>query len=130
MQNIQKKYLDVPAPPNDIFPEEALRALLGSSKVYVSDRPDLMSYDKSKVAWPPVGSAPVNVVDVSRAADSEMLNDWQRHLLLGPDERRDDLADEPVKPYCDPVLMRSALSYGEFISELARRGLVGFTKTP
>lgn len=67
-------------------PEGALRELLNKTGFYSDDRPDLSSYAKESVSWPASGTSPMNLIDGLGEADRARLNDWESHMLRGPNE--------------------------------------------
>jgi hypothetical protein len=120
-------YIAVGGPPPDDSPDGALRALLGSSRVYAQDRSDIQPYTKDRVSWPSVGSAPVPIVPLLDAADQPGLAGWEQHLLRDPREAADARVQLGVRrPYSDPTLMSSPAQYGGFLREAYQRGLIRF----
>ena len=61
LEHIRGAYIAAGGPPPEDSPEGALRALLGSSRVYAQDRSDLQPYVRDRVSWPAVGSVPVDL---------------------------------------------------------------------
>lgn len=127
VEHIRQAYHDVGRPPADLDPKEALSVLLGSTRVYGAQRADIVPYDKAKMAWPPRGSQPVELIDAVAPADSLMLRDWEQRLLLRGGVRSDgDAPPAPVRSYIDPILGHSPAVYGDFVRELAERGLLNY----
>ena len=120
-------YSRVGPPPADCTPEGALRELLGSSRVYHSDRSDIQSYDRHLVSWPVAGFRPVALLDVLPAATRFGLNDWETHLLDSAENATLKRAELVAgRPYYDPERFRTIQSYGTFVGELADRGMLRF----
>ena len=120
-------YSRVGPPPPDCTPEGALRELLGSSRVYHSDRSDIQSYDRHLVSWPVAGSRPVPLLDALPAATRLGLNDWETHLLDSAENATLKRAELVAgQPYYDPERFRTIQSYGTFVGELADRGMLRF----
>ena len=124
---VGQQFRNVGPPPDGLEAEGALRALLGTTKVYCDDRPDLKPYNKSKVAWPPVGSQPLLIERHCEAADGESLRAWRSRLLRCEDEHARLLDESGLRrPYSDPLLMSTPSGYCNFVQELAARGLVDY----
>ncbi len=117
-------------PPGDLSPTGALTELCGSSYGY-DDGPDTsrVSYDETKVSWPPEGSAPIQVADLLTGADHGMLYGW-RFKLLAPAADFERLRDqsEIKQPFLDSKLTRSGARYAKFLLELQARELVRFKR--
>lgn len=114
-------------PPADLDPKEALSVLLGSTRVYGAHCADIVPYDKAKMAWPPRSSQPVELIDAVAPADKLMLRDWEQRLLLRGGVCADGEAPpDLVRSYIDPILRHSPAVYGDFVRELAERGLLSF----
>ena len=120
-------YSRVGPPPPECISEGALRELLGSSRVYHSDRSDIQSYDRHLVSWPVVGSRPVSLLDALPAATRLGLNDWETHLLDSAENATLKRAELVAgRPYYHLEFFRTIQFYGTFVTELADRGMRRF----
>jgi hypothetical protein len=129
LDSISDAYHKVGPPPDTAYPDGALSELLRSSRFYDVERRDIQPYTKGRMAWPDVGSTPIDLESNLPVADRHLVADWQHHLLASPAEAAASAtAAGIVRPYLDPALVANPRVYGDFIRELSDRGLVGFCK--
>ena len=130
LSRLRSLYKSVGAPEVEQSAREAWTELQGSLPGYSSSEIGAMAeFREGRVALPPVGSRPVELVDELGREDRLFLEHQSRVLL---DERgaREKLSLSGLKePYMDPVLRHSRRTYGRFVSDLYRRGVVKFGAT-
>ena len=124
LQHISQSYQAASALP-EVGDDGGLRGLCSTSRLYDSGRSDVQPYAKENISWPEVQSEPVPVTGCLPPADREWLGAWRTHMLRS----RDDpiVSEAQVVPYIDPVLKHNKSEYAGFLSELAKRNMIGFS---
>ena len=126
-QNILNAYKSMPPPPADFCSEGALTELLNTSGFYTSCRTDIQSYAKDLVSWPSAGAKAVELQHHLDGANRELLLDWRTAMLRTPQDFTQYIANStPLKPYIDPELAGSPLSYSGFLERLHEAGMLRF----
>ena len=108
----------------EVGDDGGLRGLCTTSRLYDSGRSDVQPYAKENISWPEVQSEPVPVTGCLSQADREWLGAWRTHMLRSSDDPV--VCEAPVVPYIDPVLKNNKGEYAGFLSELAKRNMIGF----
>lgn len=109
----------------DIDPgASCLADLCSASKIYQTDRSDVVSYAKDSVSWPEVETFPVDLRDCLPPADREWLATWQQHMLLSTSGK--DLGSKIKQPYTDPIFKHNPKQYLGFLKELKNRNMLRF----
>eukprot|EP00438_Fugacium_kawagutii_P030809 Skav229499 [mRNA] locus=scaffold2455:119515:131643:- [translate_table: standard] len=111
----------------DIDPgESCLAELCASSKIYQTDRSDVVSYARDLVSWPEVETFPVALQGCLPQADGEWLATWQQQRLKLPSEV---VRDPQLKqPHTDPILKHNPNEYIGFLRELVNRNMIKFKR--
>ena len=120
-------------PSNLLSPREAAAALLGTDLGYdgAEDHKQLALYRRGAVSLP-LGHAPPSALTSVLDPEARLLVDeFEQRLLLSPDEYDAVFRDPPrIVPYMDPVLASKPDEYHNFIGDLYRCHVIGFTQHP
>ena len=125
--NIGRKFLNLDCDFAGADADGALNDLLCSSGVYSDGRADVLPYHKDAVSWPGSGTSPIPVEECMGPDDRIWWRDWASHMLRDPRDSAEVRKRLGLhKAHCDPVLFSSSHKYGDFLRELAARGMVKF----
>ncbi|CAK9112246.1 unnamed protein product [Durusdinium trenchii] len=122
-----RAHVDRPPPDSHQSPQAALRQLLKIGAAYESPG-QLASYVREKVSLPSGQEAAVELLSILPDRDRKILENFEEEMLLGPEERAAVL-ETGVEglSHMDPLLANDAKRYHQFVSELYKSGLIGFT---
>lgn len=125
--HIHRAHVDRPPPDSHQSPQAALRQLLKIGAAYESPG-QLASYVREKVSLPSGQEAAVELLSILPDRDRKILENFEEEMLLGPEERAAVL-ETGVEglSHMDPLLANDAKRYHQFVSELYKSGLIGFT---
>ena len=123
-----------PPPGVQQSPQAALRQLLSrkAGSGYDLDQPGcLASYDRARLSLPRDQHEPVLLEEILPLRERVMLRNFEAEMMLG-DEERGAVIERGFHRDCfvDPVLEGDANQYHQFVSDLYRCHLVGFTTKP
>ena len=111
--------------------QEALRQLLAKRAGYGDSPGVLTSLVLERLSLPRGQGKPVELASVLPAVESERVKEFERDMLLSPEERAAVL-ERGLEGEChlDPVLEHDTVLYHRFISELFSCNLIHFTENP
>lgn len=129
--HVQECYAAMGRPPPGMTHDGSLEGILAKATHSQKAR-TVQSYDKSKVNWPPVGSAPVELLPMLEETDQDCFPDWPRCPPEEAVRMRQELGLR--RAYRDPALFGDGTDFlhrlracgmARWVPAGKRRGLLG-----
>ena len=133
LEDIRGRLQRVPVPEARPSPQEAARELLGLGLAYTGEETGMHigKYDRDLVALPSVKEPPPNVREVLDPEALDIVVNFQQKMLLAPDEWESlSRSTARIVPYTDVVLAKGGSVYWQFVEDLFKSHVVGFTQQP
>jgi hypothetical protein len=122
LSQISSAYHDTFSGQQQLLESGGLEDLCSSFRLYGSVRTDVKPYARENISWPQAATAPVPLERCLSAADSKWLGTWQSHMLRTDNQ----VSDENIVPYIDPILKNNPKEYCNFLQELSKRNMIKF----
>ena len=131
IRHIVQSHMQRPRPVERMSEQEALRQLLAKRAGYGDSPGSLASLVVDRLSLPRGQHKPVSLEEVLPPREADFLKDFERKMLLSPEERAAVL-ERGLEGECflDPVLQHDAKQYHRFIAELHSCNLLHFTCSP
>ncbi len=128
LKRLKDLYSRVPGKPPELTCSKAFNELCQSSSGYTPTEPSYTArYHKELVSWPPSGAQGVSVSSCLTGEHREFVESWRETLLRSEADRTAFLASsDRISPHLEPSLVKRPGVYGDFIQELAARGMLDF----